>query len=77
MNRNFKNDPVRFRCICDHMVFLDSQAKITNLAKKTYEEYFGVRLRHQDKPFAPHISCKMCVKNLLDCRNKKWKNSIL
>ena len=52
MNGNCKNNSYRFCYICGHVAFLDSQAKITDLVKKTYEEYFGVRLRHQDKPFA-------------------------
>ena len=38
MNRNCKNDPDRFCYICGHVVFLDSQAKITDIVKKTYEE---------------------------------------
>lgn len=71
MNRICKNHPDRFCYICGHVVFLDAQVKITPLVKKTYEEYFGVRLRHQDKPFAPHMCCRTCVKNLLDWRNKK------
>ena len=71
MNPSCKNGPDRFCCICGHVVFLDSQTIITDSVKKTYEEYFGLRLRHQDKPVAPHICCKTCGKNLLDLRNKK------
>ena len=73
MNRNCKTDPDRSCYICGHVVFLDSQPKITDLVKKTYEQYFEVRLRHQDNPFAPHIGCKTCLKILLDWRNKKGK----
>ena len=61
MNRNCKNDPDRFCYICGHVVFLDSQAKITYLVKKIHAKYFGVGLRHQDKPFANIIGCKTCV----------------
>ena len=76
MKSNCKNDPDRFGFICERVVFLDSQAKITDLVKKTYEEYFGVRLRHQDNPLALHICCKTCVKNLLRWGNKKGKGGI-
>ena len=51
--------------------FLNYQANITDLVKETYGNYFGVRLRHQDKPFALQTCYKTCVKNLLDWRNKK------
>ena len=55
-------------------VFLNYQAKITDLVKETHGDYFGVRLWHQDKPFAPHTCCKTCVKKLLDWRYKKREN---
>ena len=32
-----------FSYICGNVVFLDSQAKITDLVKKTYEEYFETK----------------------------------
>ena len=73
MSRNCENDPDRFCFICVHVVFLDTQAKIMDLVKKKYEEYFGVRQIHQDMPFAPLICCKTCLKNLLNWKNKKRK----
>ena len=45
--------------------------RIKQFLKKAYQAYFGIKLRDQDKPFAPHICCKACVENLLDWRNKK------
>ena len=76
MNRNCTNDRDRFCYICGHVVLLDSQAKITDLVKKTYKEYSGVILRHRDTPFAPHVCCKTFVKNLLDWKIKKGKDGI-
>ena len=73
MDRNYKDNPDMFCYIFGHVVFLDSQAKATDLGKKTYEEYFGVRLRHQDKSIAPYTCCKTCVKSLLEWNNKKEK----
>ena len=52
-------------------VFSKLSRKITDLVKETYGDYFGVRLRHQDKPFAPHTCCETGVKHLLHWRNKK------
>ncbi|XP_076068336.1 uncharacterized protein LOC143040788 [Oratosquilla oratoria] len=49
------------------------QVEITDLVKKIYKAYFGVKLEDQDKPFAPYICCKTCVENSLDWRKKKRK----
>ena len=61
MIRNCKND--RFRYICDHTVFLDSQGKITDLVKKTYEEYCGVRQGIKMNHLLPIFAAKTCMKN--------------
>lgn len=71
MHRKCKNHPDKFCYICGQVVFRIHQRKLTDLLKETYELYFGIRLLHQDQPFAPHICCVTCQKNLLDWRNKK------
>ena len=42
--------------------------------KKTYRDYFVVKLGDRDKLFAPHLCCKTCVENLKDRRNGKRKS---
>ena len=67
--------PNRFCYICEHVVLLQPRAEITNFVKKTYDHaYFGLKITHHLKPFAPKICCKTCVENLLDWSNKKRKS---
>lgn len=35
------------------------------LIEKCYLDYFGFPVRHQDKPWVPHICCSTCVRLLL------------
>ena len=56
------------------MVLPNRQAKITDFVKKACHNYFGVKLRDQDKPFAPHVCCKTCIVNMRDWRNGKRKS---
>lgn len=64
MNRKCKNDPNRFCYICGQVTLSDWKSPITNFVKNSYHAYFGVKLGDQDKAFAPHICCKMCVTSL-------------
>ena len=64
MNRKCRNDPNRFCYICGQVTLSDRQSPITNFVKKSYHDYFGVKLGDQDKSFAPHICCKTCVEGL-------------
>ena len=58
MNCKCKNNPDRFYHICSNVVLPSGQAKITDFVKKAYCDYFEIKLRDQDKPFAPYICCK-------------------
>ena len=60
MDCKCKNNPDRFYYICSNVVLPNHQAKINNFVKKAHCNYFGVKLGDQDKPFTPHICCKMC-----------------
>ena len=64
MDCKCKNNPDRFYYICGNVVLPNCQAKITDLVKKEYHEYFGVKLGDQYKAFAPYICCKICVESL-------------
>ena len=37
---------------------------ITNKIKDAYKNYFNISIIGQDKSWAPHIACKICVNNL-------------
>ena len=58
MDRKCKNYSVKFSYICGNVVLPNRQAKITDTVKKVYRDYFGLKLRDQDKPFTPHVCCK-------------------
>ena len=73
MDRKCTNHPDRLCYICCNVILPGRLAKITDFVKKTYHAYFGVKFGDQDKPFAPHVSCKTCVENLRDLRDKKGK----
>lgn len=65
-----------FCYICKQVVISDGQIKIVDFVKKTYQAYFVVKLGSRNKPFAPHICCKICVKNSRDWKNKKKTSMI-
>ena len=44
--------------------------------RKSYRNYFGVKLRDQDKPFVPNVCSKICVEDLRDWRNSKRKSML-
>ena len=73
MDRKCKNNPDRFCYICGNVVLPNRQEKITDFVKKSCRDYFGVRLKDQDKSFASYVCCKTSVKNLRDWRNGKKK----
>ena len=58
MDHKCKNNTDRFCYICSNVVLPNCLAKNTDFAKKVYCDYFGVKLRHQDKPFTPLFAVK-------------------
>ena len=58
MDRKFKNNPDRFYYICVKVVLPNRQAKITNIVKKAYHDYFGVTLGDQDNYSLPTFAVK-------------------
>ncbi|GFS60196.1 uncharacterized protein TNCV_2827041 [Trichonephila clavipes] len=40
------------------------QRNISNFVQKVYFAYFGIKLRVQDKSWAPHVVCSVCVEEL-------------
>ena len=74
MDRKCASHPDRFCYICGNVILPGRLAKITDFVKKAYHDYFGVKLGDQDKPYALHVSCKTCVENLHDWRDKNRKS---
>lgn len=54
----------RFCYICGNYIFKGDERSITPRTKKLYYEYFKMKIGDQDKPFAPHKVCKICLSNL-------------
>jgi len=55
--------------VCGRFCTADEKKKISVLTKKYYFAYFGCKLGDQDKPWAPHVVCKLCEVTL-----SKWFN---
>ena len=66
MDRKCKNNLDRFCYICGNVVHLNCQEKITDFVKKADCDYFGVKVRDQEKLLALHVCCKTCAENLRD-----------
>ena len=62
--RSCCNDLDSFCYICGEYILKEHERSITDLVRKVYRAYFGVKLGDQDKPWAPHVVCKSCVEHL-------------
>lgn len=66
-NRGCKNSADSFCYICGEFVIKKHQRNITDFVKKVYLSYFGTKLGDQEKSWAPHKVCYVCVEDL-----RKW-----
>ncbi|UYV65551.1 hypothetical protein LAZ67_3004671 [Cordylochernes scorpioides] len=64
MPRRCINIPDIFCYICGELTFKVQRRNFTPLIKKCYELYFGVKVGDQDKTWAPHHCCVICVRHL-------------
>jgi len=48
-----------FCYICGEYTLKASRKPISEFVRRAYVSYFGVKLGDQDKPWAPHIVCKL------------------
>jgi len=64
MPRKCLNHPDTFCYMCGELIFQSQRQNFTPLIKKCYELYFGSKVGDQDKSWAPHICCVMCVRLL-------------
>jgi hypothetical protein len=65
----FLHHPDIFYYICGEYTLKGIRKPISELVKRAYVGYFGVKLGDQDKPWAPSIVCKTCTEHL-----RQWKN---
>ena len=62
--RHCINNADCFCYICGSFVVTKQRYNITSFVRNTYYAYFGVKIGEQDKYWAPHIVCKVCVEAL-------------
>jgi hypothetical protein len=58
------NSPDIFCYICGQFVIKKQRRNITDFVKKAYYAYFGMKVGDQDKSWAPHKVCCICVEEL-------------
>jgi hypothetical protein len=63
-SRDCVNSPDSFCYICGEVVVKKQQRNISDFVKNVYVACFGVKLGDQDKTWAPHKVCSVCVEDL-------------
>ena len=66
-NCRCKNSADSFCYICGEFIIKKHQRNITKFVKGVYLAYFGTIIGDQDKSWAPHKVCYVCVEDL-----RKW-----
>lgn len=75
-SRGCATSPDKFCYICGEFMTKKRQRYITYFVKKSYYAYFGVKLGDQDKTWAPHKVCSICVEELRQwtkCTKKSFR----
>ena len=62
--RNCVNEADNFCYVCREFTPESKGKPIIQSIKMAYLSYFKVQLGDQDKHWAPHIACSVCVNNL-------------
>lgn len=62
-SRGCANSPDSFCYICGTYTVKKQQRNISDFVKKVYFAYFGIKLGDQEKSWAPHKVCSVCLKN--------------
>lgn len=63
-SRGCLSNPNSYCYVCGEFVVKKQRKNITDFVKKAYYAYFGVKLGDQDRNWAPHIVCSICVEEL-------------
>ncbi|GFX10805.1 uncharacterized protein TNCV_4740261 [Trichonephila clavipes] len=74
--RGCVNCPNCFCYICGSYTVKKQQRNISNFVQKVYFAYFGIKLGDQDKSWAPHVVCSVCVEELRQWFKGKKRNFI-
>ncbi|GAB1601930.1 hypothetical protein Ahia01_000471600 [Argonauta hians] len=53
-----------FCYVCGEYILAPNRTPITPFLRSVYRAYFGMKLSHQDKSWAPHMACKRCTEHL-------------
>lgn len=72
-SRGCVNNPNVFCYICGKFVTQKQRQNITSFVKQAYHAYFGIKLGDQDKLWAPHTVCSICVEELRQWTKGKKK----
>ena len=64
MPRKCINSSDAFCYICCEVTLKSRRRPFTPLIKKCCEHYFGCKVGHQDKSWAPHFCCVTCARHL-------------
>lgn len=51
----------------------EQQRNISNFIQKVYFAHFSIKLGEQDKSWAPHIVCSVCVEELKQGKKKSFR----
>lgn len=62
--RSCKNTPDVFCYICGEYNLVCNRLPVTSFVKRAYHHYFGMKIGHQEKAWAPHMVCKTCTEFL-------------
>ena len=57
--------PDSFCYTCGNLAIKKQQRKILSNIVKLYFDYFGMRLGDQDKNWAPHTVCSICLEEVV------------
>ena len=63
-SRFCKNHPDCFCDICGECKTVDNRKSITDFVQKAYYTYFEIKLGNQEKPWAPHVVCKISFETM-------------
>ena len=62
--RQCRNNPDVFCYIYGEYMMAKYRFNVRDFSKRAYKAYFGMKLRDQDKSWAPHKVCKHCTEML-------------
>lgn len=62
--RSCVNNPDVFFNVCGKYTMIGCRKHIFEFVRRACVGYFGVKITDQDRPWAPHTVCKICIWHL-------------